>query len=405
MSSKPVEEESKTASTPLPVQEDLPKPPVSKPPTDTPFESETKSRTAADIREERSAQKPLAEHAQPEKKQKVTAPMNMPEQEIPPKKSNKEQRFEAAPPIETDVRVKRRYFFNIFGMVLLTIVLIVIIYFTFFVEADNKAKGIVQKPAGMRTETPAKIQSDKSTIDDKESNDKTKEIAAEELKTEVPSEEKAKTDDEPPEESSKTISKNPEKETKTSFWTWLFTKKEVKEEPKIVEQESPPQKVENTKTTKPATKTSFWDRLFAKKEDPKTSKPEAKPVEKKQTTALSEPIEATEPIETETKPAQTTEKQIVEEQPPAEKAIEEKTELKEDPKEQAVLTTNLNSGTGLRLTKDDIQFPAYFVACYAVKTEDYALVKINQLKKKDLMLVIIGYPILFLTEIHILKSS
>lgn len=385
---KTPEDKPKTVPAPPPVKEETPKPSDSHPVSEPRFPSETPARSAAEIREERSAQKPVAEHKPSEKKQTIPVTENMPEREFPPKKRKEDQHSETPPPIETDIRVKRRYFFNIFGMVLLTLVLIVIIYFTFFVETENKAKGIVQKPAGMRTEAPAKIQSDQSVVDDKEALNKTKEIDAEALKTEEISEETPNPETEIVETTEKASAKTAEKETKTSFWTWLFTKKEVNEieEPKIAEQESAPQKIEKAETTKPATeaKPSFWDRLFAKIKVPKASKEKPKPVEKEQKTAIAEPVvnKDKEPIEVKPEPTQITENQSAEKQLSTETALDEEPAIEEEPIEQALLNTSSTSGSALRLSKEDIQFPAYFVACYAVKTEDYALVKINQLKRK-----------------------
>lgn len=107
-----------------------------------------------------------------------------------------------------------------------------------------------------------------------------------------------------------------------------------------------------------------------------TAKTTAKPISEK-------PVEAK---KTEAQPAKT-EKIIPVKNPESqtvkvEKPIEVKKETVAAVSKPVVEQRKENISSSLRLTNDSFSRPAYFVACYAVKTEEHALKKINELKNK-----------------------
>ena len=213
---------------------------------------------------------------------------------------------------------KKKYFLNIFGMVLLGVILISIVFFTFFNAPEKQAVGIVKKPSVTPTE---------KTVD------------ASPKETSIPIESK----------------KEIVEETKVPKKTFLEKLKSafIKKEPVVA----------NTNTSK-----SFEEEkaLFDKSIQPDINKTGDKPdieiTEKvKETAAEKIVIPVTKIIEEEKAPAQKT------------------PELKTVPISKNEPISNFK---GARINKNDLNLPVYFVACYAVKTESYALTKVNQLKAK-----------------------
>ena len=103
----------------------------------------------------------------------------------------------------------------------------------------------------------------------------------------------------------------------------------------------------------------FFDNIFLKQQEVITEKPE---------TTLNETV------------AESKEKSTEINSIPAKK--DELTNVKVDSLAQKTVIKEVNSEwKAIRFTSGSIQLPAYFVACYAVKTEKTALDKISQLKK------------------------
>jgi len=324
-----IEEEKKEFSTHPPAQEKTDTEPVVEESFAGKTESEEKIRTAAEIRRDRAQQDSFLEQSpEPEKqKESVTSSLRETEKEFL-FDGNKSEKHAKIAPDKTEIRLNNKYFLSIFGIVLLTITLIVIVYFTFFDKTNNQAKGIVQKPAGMVGEKAANTIPANTTIQ----------------KTQVLSEQQdtiLKTSG-----TEKTI---PESKPATSSIKAI--------EKPLLEKETTSQEPDTAKTEAPQVKTtlSFWDKLFSRKK-----KTEQKIVE----TETRTPKQNQELITKE-------ENAIVIQQKP----IAEKEEIAEE-KEEIPLKVST------RIKKGDIELPAYFVACYAVKTEAYALVKVNQLKRK-----------------------
>ncbi len=233
--------------------------------------------------------------------------------------------------LETDNRYKKRYFLNIFGMVLLAIVLSVIAYSAFFTPTTKKTIATVVKPVIDRTG-----KSENAAINN--TSDAATKSAFEKKKTE--------------QQTNQSLAKTPEQKPTNST---TIKEKTVVENKKAVEESG----IAKEKTVQKESSTSFWKKLFGKKEET------AKPINK---TATKAP---------ETKQAILA---------PTEKPTEVKQEITPKTIAPLVKTTQQEqistTFSGMHLKKGDINLPAYFVACYAVKTEIHAVTKVNQLKAK-----------------------
>lgn len=213
---------------------------------------------------------------------------------------------------ETPIHVRKNYFLNIFGMVLLVIFLIVIVYITFFNEPDKQAVGVVKKPAGMTT--PSTSKETTTLSEDKE------ETAAE--------------------------TKRPEKETPKS---------------PIIEKEPPASKTNTSKTIEEQKK------LFDK-----SINPLAKTADSANDKTIQE----------KPSPSKIKKRSFI---PGTELIIKSETIAQKAPELETTPLPNekpLNNINGVRINKGDLLLPVYFVACYAVKSEAYALTKVNQLKAR-----------------------
>jgi hypothetical protein len=282
---------------------------------------------------------------------------------------NKKNLSSEAPASEPEISINKKYFLSIFGMVVLSITLIMIVYFTFFTKSDNRAVGVVKKPEGMSVEKSVDATPNKTTISEAKPIVEEKNI--EPVITDQEQVTPTTTDEIPVKaEKKETVQQKPSK----SLWAILFPKKE-----KTAQQTN---NVDTkTKEQKPTTISTSEKPIVEKKETVPQNNKEAVKTPAQRTTT---PYTTKRAITTIEQPI-AEEKEIIEEPVAVKKeiieepAIEEKeiVEVVKDPESKSNLNTN-----GVRITKESLNLPAYFVACYAVKTERQALNKINYLKSK-----------------------